>query len=168
MKMTAMNVVMNDYNHRKTRHLTTQKPCTASLFRPHVSPIKRGRLSKVEKTTAVLKRAMTENRETWQGNGKETKSRWQQTVWFEGGQSSHDTWDISRPKGKWREISAEMDEVGSAVKEKSNTWKKCKEKAKREAELFKMVEVGVTDEKQEERERGSFEKEGTKRTKQGI
>ena len=48
-----------------------------------------------------------------------------------------------------------MDAVGTAVKEKSNTrTKSCKESAKREAELFKMVEVAVTDEKQEERERG--------------
>ena len=120
---------------------------------------RRGRLWKVKKTTAVLKRAMTEKRERWQG--KEwyggTKSRWQQpAAGGEGGQSSHDTWDISRPKGKGREISAEMDAVATAVKEKSTFWnqKSCKESTKREAELFKMVEVAVTDEKQEERERG--------------
>ena len=60
----------------------------------------------------------------------------------------------SRPKGKWIEISVEMGKVGTAVKEKSNTWKKgCKESTKRETEVFQMVEVAVTDEKQEERER---------------
>ena len=29
----------------------------------------------------------------------------------EGGQSSHGTWDISQPRGNWREISTEMDAV---------------------------------------------------------
>ena len=71
------------------------------------------------------------------------------------------------------EISAEMDAVETAVKEKSNTWhKSCKESTMRETELFKMVEVAVTDEKQEERERGmirgSFAERGKKRTKQGT
>ena len=57
-------------------------------------------------------------------------------------------------RGKWREISAE-DAVGTTAKEKTNTWNKsCKESAKRETELCKMVEVAVMDEKQEERERG--------------
>ena len=44
--------------------------------------------------------------------------------------------------------------MGTSVKEKSNTWNKgCKESTKRETGLFKVVEVAVTDEKQEERER---------------
>ena len=113
-------------------------------------------MSKVKKTTAGLKRAMTEKLERWQGKewyGR-TESRCQQPKGGEGGQSPHDTWDISRPKVKWRENSPEMDVVGTAVKEKSTTWNKsCKESTKRETELFKMVEVAVTDEKQEERER---------------
>ena len=100
---------------------------------------------------------MTEKRERWQSKewyGR-TKSIWQQPAGCEGGQSSHDTWGISRSKGKWTEISAEMDAVGTAVKQKSNAWSKsCKESSKRKAELFKMVEVAVTDEMQEERERG--------------
>ena len=99
---------------------------------------------------------MTDKRERWQSKEwyRKTESRWQQPAGSEGGQSSHDTWDISRPEGEWREISAEMDAVGTSVKEKSNTWNKgCKENTKRETELFKMVEVAVTDEKQEERER---------------
>ena len=35
----------------------------------------------------------------------------------EVGKSSRDTWDISRPEDKWREISTEIDAVGTAVKE---------------------------------------------------
>ena len=48
-----------------------------------------------------------------------------------------------------------MDAVGTTVKEKSSTWNKsCRESAKKETELHKMVEAAVMDEKQEERERG--------------
>ena len=48
-----------------------------------------------------------------------------------------------------------MDAEGTTVKEKTNTWNKsCKESAKRETELYKMVEVAVMNEKQEESERG--------------
>ena len=118
---------------------------------------KRRRLSKVKKTTAVLKRAMTEKRERWQGNewyGRPVY-RWQQPTGCDGGQSSTDTWDISQTKGKWREISAEMDAVVTTVKEKTNTWNKSfEESAKRETAWYKMVEVAVINEKQEERERG--------------
>ena len=72
----------------------------------------------------------------------------------DGGQSSHDTWDHAKPKGKWKEFSAELDAVGTTVKEKKNTWHKSgKESSKSEAELFTMVESAATDEKQEERDR---------------
>ena len=104
----------------------------------------------MKKTAAVLKRAMTEKRERWQGKecyGR-TKPRLQQSVGSDGGQSSHDAWDISQPQGKWREISAKMDAVGIAVKEKSSTWNKsCREGVEREAELYKMIEAAVMDEK---------------------
>ena len=57
---------------------------------------------------------------------------WQQPAGCKGGQSSHDTWDVSWPRGKWREISAEMDAVGTAVKEESNTWTKAAKQARRQ------------------------------------
>ena len=99
---------------------------------------------------------MTEKRERWQGkdwNGR-TKSRWQQPAGGEGGQSLHDAWDIAKQWGRRREISAEMDAVGTAVKEKTSTWhKSCKESTKRKTELFTIVEVAVTDEKHNEKER---------------
>ena len=50
------------------------------------------------------------------------------------GQSSHDTWKSSQPQGKWKEISVEMDALGSTLKEKTNTWNSCKDSAKRESE----------------------------------
>ena len=99
---------------------------------------------------------MTKKREKWKSKDwyGNKKSRWQQPARGDGGQSSHDTWDTAKPKGKWREISAEIDAVGTSVEEKKNTWHKSgKESTKRETELFTMVEVAATDEKQEERER---------------
>ena len=106
-------------------------------------------LSKVKKT-AVLKRAMTEKRERWQSKDwyRNTKSRWQQPAGCGGGQSSHDTCDTAKPKGKWREISAEIDAVETIVKEKKNTSHKSgKESTKRETEVFKMVEVAAQKER---------------------
>ena len=77
------------------------------------------------------------------------KPQWRQLAGREVGQSSHDNWRSTKPQGKWKEISAEIDAVGTIVKEKTNTWNKsCKERAKRESESFKMI-----DERQEHKER---------------
>ena len=100
----------------------------------------------------------------------------QQPAGGDGGQSSHDTWDTAKPKGKWRENSAEIDAVGIGVKEKKNTLHTSgKESRMRETELFTMVDVAATDEKQEERERCMIRdqlvevrKKRKKRTKQGT
>ena len=64
----------------------------------------------------------------------------------------HDAWDISRPKGKWREISAEA--VGTAVKESQIRGTKAAEKVRREKpHCIKIVEIAVTDEnKRKEKE----------------
>ena len=67
----------------------------------------------------------------------------------EGVQSSLDTWDISRSKGRWREVSAEMDAVGTAVKESQVHGTKAAKKVRRK--LFKMLRSRTK--KQEERER---------------
>ena len=98
---------------------------------------------------------MTEKREIWQNEewyGK-TKSRWQQPAGEEGEQSSHDRWKSTKPQGKWKEISAEIDAVGTTVEERTNAWNKsCKESVKRESELYKMVEAAVIDERHEQKE----------------
>ena len=117
---------------------------------------KRKRLSCVKKTTAVLKKAMTEKSEKWKSRDwfGTTKTRWQQPAGSSGGQSSHDAWEHAKQKGKWKEVSAEFDAVGAVVKEKNNTWHKSgRESLKREAELYTKVESAATDEKQEERHR---------------
>ena len=49
--------------------------------------------------------------------------------------------------------SLEIDAVGTTVKEKTNMWhKSCKESVKRASELYKMVELGAIDERQEHKE----------------
>ena len=117
---------------------------------------KRKILSSVEKTTAVLKKAMTEKGEKWKSRDWDgtTKTRWQQPAGRSLWQSSHDAWEHAKPKGKWKEVPAEFDAVGAVVKEKENTWHKSdRESSKREAELYTMVESAAADENQEERDR---------------
>ena len=75
------------------------------------------------------------------------------------GQSSHDKWKNSKPESKWKEISLEMDALGSTMKEKTHTWNKsCKESARRETELYKMKENATKDEKQEDTKRNIIKK----------
>ena len=166
MAMTAMKVSMNECNHRETRPLSTQKPCIASPFRPHV-------LSKKEEDCRMLKRQQQSWNVPWRRNVKDgrygrTKSRWQQPIGGEGGQSSHDSSDISRPQGRWRE----MDPVGTAVKEKSNTWNEsCKESIKRETNWSCGHGRNTRGKRKEiwsEIYSWNSEKEGKKRTKQGT
>ena len=60
---------------------------------------------------------------------------------------------------KRKEVSLEMDALGSGLKEKTHTWNKsCRESAKRETELYKMIEITAKDEKQEDNERTIIKK----------
>ena len=90
--------------------LSGHAPCIPFFLVPFP---KRKRLSQVKKTTAVLKRAMTEKRERWEGREWPRKTKVPMATADRGvvGSSSHDTWDISQSKGVWREISSEMDAV---------------------------------------------------------
>ena len=54
-----------------------------------------------------------------------------------------------KPQGKWKEISAEIDAVGTIVKEITNTWNK----SCRERQLYKMFEQAAIDERLEHKER---------------
>ena len=95
---------------------------------------KRKRLSSVKKTTAVLKRATTEKSEKWKSRDwyGTTKTRWQQPARSSGGHSSHDAWDHAKPKGKWKEVSAEFDAVGAVVKERKTLGTRVARRARRE------------------------------------
>ena len=87
------------------------------------------------------------------------QTHWRSSAGEDAGQSSHDKWKSSKIQGKWKEISLEMDALGSALKEKKHTWNKsCKECAKRETELYKMIETSAKDEKQEDKERSIIKK----------
>ena len=56
----------------------------------------------MKKKTAVLKRGMTEKRERWHNKERygKAKSRWRQPAGEEGGHSSHDKWQSTKPQGK--------------------------------------------------------------------
>ena len=74
-------------------------------------------------------------------------------------QSSHDKWRSSKPGGEWREISLEIDALGSAVKEKKHTLKKsCKESVRRESGQSKMLESAANDAKIEDNARNRIRK----------
>ena len=111
---------------------------------------------KSEANSAMLRRAMTERHTGWSRKDWYSKpGRQRRSSSGEGaGQSSHDKWKSWKPQGKWKEVSVEMDALGSALKEKTDTWKKsCKESARRETQLCKMIEIAEKDEKQEDNER---------------
>ena len=56
-----------------------------------------------------------------------------------------------KPKGKWIEVSADYRVFGALVKEKKVTWTESgRESAKREADLYGMLEKAAADEKREE------------------
>ena len=117
---------------------------------------KRGKRSSVEKTTAVLKRAMTEKSDRWKSREwyGSTKTKWQLSAGSSGGQTSVDTWVHVKPKGKWMEVSADYRVLDALAKEKKITWRKSgRENAKREADLHDMLEKAAADEKKEERDR---------------
>ena len=156
MMMTAMKAVMNDCNHRKTRHLSSQKPCFASLFRLVFFP-------SVRKTVESEKDNSSNEKSHDREMRKFARQRmvWKNIVPIAPASQGWRSTEFARYVGHLqaerkveKEVSAEMDAVGTVMKEKLNTWKKsCKESTKREARLFKMVDVAVTDERQEERER---------------
>ena len=63
------------------------------------------------------------------------------TAGSSGIQSSVDTWEHAKPKGEWKEVSAEYEVLDALVKEKKITQTKSgKESAKREADLYTMLE----------------------------
>ena len=118
-------------------------------------------MSKVRKNSAILKRAITERRTRWSGRdwNSEPKSHWRCSPVEGAGQSSRDEWQSSKPQGKWKEISTEIDALGSALKEKSDTWtKSCRESTERESELHMMVELAAIDERHEDKESNIIKK----------
>ena len=73
----------------------------------------------------------------WYGT---TKTRWQQTA-------GSRRLEHAKPKGKWKEVSAEYEALNALVKEKRITWNKSGN------DLYTMLESAASDEKKEERDR---------------
>ena len=91
----------------------------------------------MKKNSAILKKAMTDRHARWSKKEWYSKSKpqWRLPAGEDAGQSSQDKWKSSKHQGKWKEISLEMDALGSTLKEKTHTWnKRCKESVKRESE----------------------------------
>ena len=144
---------MNDLRHRKPRPLFTQEPCTEC---PFILARQEENDQAVKKTTAVLKKAMTEKNERWKSREwyGSTKTWWQQPAGSSGRQRSVDAWEHAKPRGKWIEVSADYRVLDALMKEKNSTWTKSgRESARREADLCGMLEKAATDEKSEERDR---------------
>ena len=60
---------------------------------------------------------------------------------------------------RWKEVSREIHEWASTLKEKSHTWNKsCKDSAKREGDILKLAELAAQDETQEDEERRDIKK----------
>ena len=61
---------------------------------------------------------MTERSDKWKSREwyGTTKTRWQQPAGSSGGQSSADTWEQAKPKGKWIEVYAVYEVLDALVK----------------------------------------------------
>ena len=128
MMMAAMSAVLNDWNHRKPRPLSTQRPCTACLFLPRALALERGRCSKGKKDNSSLETCHDREAREMAGQRmvRKTKipmahSQWEATEvrvrTTRGTSLSH--------KESGEKSHAEMDAVGTTVKEKDKfTWNK--------------------------------------------
>ena len=106
--------------------MSTSSSCSSS---------KRERLSEVKKNTAVLKRAMTEKRERWQSKEWHGKNPDGNSQPGKTAARAHTIRGKMLSLKVGGEISAEIDAVGTTVKEKTSTWNgSCKESVKSERE----------------------------------
>ena len=165
--------VMNDLGHRQPWPLLTQEQCTKVSLSSSCSLQRRGKRSSVKKTTAILKRATTDQNDEWKSRVvclhenkivATCREQW-------GDKSSVDTGEHVKPEGKWIEVTPDYRVLDALENEKKATWTKSgRESAKREADLYDMLEKAATDEKKEERDGdklgdklGSFPQKGKKK-----
>ena len=97
---------------------------------------------------AVLKRAMSKRSAGWSSRDWHSKANWQRSPIEDGGQSSQDKWKNLKPRVQWKEMSHNVDELGTLVNEKKSTWvKSCKESSKRETAVDAISEGMAEDAK---------------------
>ena len=82
------------------------------------APLTKKQRIKIAKYHEIVKKRWRLQNKEWYGK---TQSRRQQPAGADGGQSSHDVLNNSQFQGKWKEISAKIDALGTTVKEKTNT-----------------------------------------------
>ena len=88
-----------------------------SISSSSVSVRRKDHPSKVKKNIAVLKRAMSQRSTGWSSRDWTSRTK-------DRGQSSADEWKASHKEGKWRDVSANLDEVFKTAKEKTISWSK--------------------------------------------
>ena len=145
----------NDLRHRQPRPPFGPGTMHQVSLSSSCSPDRRRRKrSSVEKTTAVLKKAMTEKNEKW--NSREwygsTKTRRQLPAESSGRQSSVDAWEHAKPEGKWTEVSADDRVLEALVKEKKIRWTEREKKLKKRSQNVRRA--GKQLQMKRERERG--------------
>ena len=100
---------------------------------------------------------MTKKSSGWSSRGWQTRSGWHPPLVSEAGQSSQDQWKQPRSRGKWKEVSNVVGELGSVLQDKTSTWQKsCKESLKREQEVLVLQEASKAHGKMDENSRATI------------
>ena len=118
-----------------------------------VSLERRKPVTKVERTSAVLKKAMTEKQSKLPRKaGRQSKDQWSNSSKRQDAHSSQDAWKSASSTTNEVETQQRM------IQEKKTTWSKSlKETAKREADILKALEAATEGEKVEDNDRGVLE-----------
>ena len=93
----------------------------------------------MKKNRAILKKAMTDRHARWSKKEwcSKSKPHWRSSAGEHAGQSSHDKWKSSKPLGKWKEISLEMDERwGQPRKKRRTPGTRAAKKASKESQKY--------------------------------
>ena len=116
-------------------------------------------VSKVERTSAILKKAMTEKQSKLPRKaGRQSKDQWSNSSTRQDAHSSQDAWKSASSNARWKEITNEVETQQRMIQEKKTTWSKSlKESAKREADILKALEAATEGEKVEDNDRGVLE-----------
>ena len=79
----------------------------------------------------------------WSSKGWSSKSNWQRSAMEDARQSSKDQWKNSKSRGKWKDMSHNVKELGTLVEKKKNTGPKVARKVrKRETEIHCVGKYG--------------------------
>ena len=100
-----MKILMNDVHWDRAASVQPEVMHRVTVS-SSCSSHKKEAVSSVKKTSAILKKAVTDRHVRWPKKEwySKTKPHWRQSSGEEVGQISHDEWKSSKPQGKWKEI----------------------------------------------------------------